>query len=34
MSAASNELAVERLRVLNPVEAEWKQRIYQRLLSL
>jgi pilus assembly protein CpaF len=34
LSAASNELAVERLRVLNPVEAEWKQRIYQRLLSL
>jgi pilus assembly protein CpaF len=34
MSAVADELAVDRLRVLNPVEAEWKQRIYQRLLSL
>ena len=34
MNAVVDELAADRLRVLNPVESEWKHRIYQRLLTL
>ena len=34
MNAMTDDLPFDRLRVLHPVEVEWKQRIYQRLLSL
>ncbi|MCE2872993.1 MAG: CpaF family protein, partial [Xanthomonadales bacterium] len=34
MNAVTDDLPFDRLRVLHPVEVEWKQRIYQRLLSL
>ena len=34
MNAVTDDLSFDRLRVLPPVEVEWKQRIYQRLLSL
>lgn len=34
MNAVTDDLSFDRLRVLHPVEVEWKQRIYQRLLSL
>lgn len=34
MSALPQEVLAERLRVLNPIEFEWKQRIFQRLLAL
>lgn len=34
MSAVPQDVIAERLRVLNPTEFEWKQRIFQRLLSL
>jgi len=34
MNAVTDDLPFDRPRVLHPVEVEWKQRIYQRLLSL
>lgn len=34
MSAMPQDILAERLRVLNPTEFEWKQRIFQRMLSL
>jgi pilus assembly protein CpaF len=34
MNAVTDDLPFDRLRVLHPVEVEWKQRIYQRLLSV
>ena len=34
MRAVPQDVIAERLRVLNPTEFEWKQRIFQRLLSL
>ena len=34
MSAVPQDIAGDRLRVLNPTEFEWKQRIFQRMLAL
>ena len=34
MSAMPQDIAGDRLRVLNPTEFEWKQRIFQRMLAL